>query len=105
MADFLISRGENATVTSSQHCDHITPQQAVLYPPSYFKDTCTSVHTEPDEYEPTASSAAAASPASTYVVSYGDGTRLQQHGDMSNREQEIATLKLQNEALRLYIHT
>ena len=70
-------------------------QKVVLFPPSYFK---TTDHAESGECERAA--AAAASPASTFVISPRDGARSVHHKEAVRAEEEMAALRLQNQTLR-----
>ena len=74
-------------------------QNVVLFPPSYFKTTVDSGQAEPGECE-RAAAAAAASPASTYVISPCGSGRSLHHKEAVGGEEEIAALRLQNQALR-----
>ena len=110
MADLRVGSSSEHTPEEllQQHCGqntHPGPQEVVLYPPSYFKNTSTGAQeaathaqAELDEYEGAivgSRSAAAASPANTYVVSRESSMKPQL------TQGEVAALRLQNEALRL----
>ena len=93
----LLSEGETG---HAGEYEQLNWQQPVLYPPSYFKPAVSiaEVSAEPDEHERTAS-AAAASPASTFVVCK-DSSDQQPQKTLLSGEKELTALRTQNETLR-----
>ena len=94
----LISSPEALFYEGKTEHGSMKDQKVVLCPPSYFKTTVDNDGAETGERERAA--AAAASPASTFVISPRDGARSVHHKDTVSAEEEMAALRLQNQALR-----
>ena len=95
--------GQGETGELQQQPQRLQSQQATLFPPSYFKEAATSPQTEAvpvgDEHTGKAASAPVLKPRD-------DGRPLNQREAVEGREEQthLATLRLQNQALRCRGH-